>query len=108
MRSLSPAQLLVLNPLAHVTAGDGISVVVSDPAPFAPASVHAIAVDAGATRSVADSLLRSLRPGGRLLAPADFERPPDVSEIARDDEVWVGERQGSATPPIAIAKRGSG
>jgi len=107
VRSFAPSQLLVLGALVQMSGGDGVSVIVSDVAPFAAVSVDAVALDAGGTPALAESLLRSLRIGGRMLAPATLPVPAEINELARDDEVWVGERIGAATEPIALTRRGS-
>jgi hypothetical protein len=104
VRALSPAQLLALNPASDVEGGDGVSVIVSDIAPFAAGSVSAIAIDAGASGPLIDSLVHALRPGGRALGPLGVAVPAEISELVRDDEVWVGERQGTASPMIALKR----
>jgi hypothetical protein len=107
LRGLSPAQLLLVNPDAGITSGDGISIVLSDVAPFATASVNAVAIDATASPVMIASLTASLRSGGRMLGPAAVAIPADLVEIARDAEVWVGRLESAAvtSAPILPTRR---
>lgn len=107
VRGMSPAQLLLLDPPAGMTSGDGISVLMSDVAPLAQASVDAIALDTPFSDALASSVRRSLRRGGRLLAPAAAPIPDGFSELARDDQVWVARLDASeiVSAPILPARR---
>ncbi len=104
---VSPAQLLLLNPPAETTGGDGISVLRSAIAPLAGASVNAIALDALPSDDLMASLRRSLRAGGRLLAPAGMALPAGFTELARDAEVWVARLDDAATvsAPVPLTRR---
>lgn len=108
LRGVSPAQLLLVNPPAGATSGDGVSIVRAPVAPVAPAWADAIAVDATATAPMVESLRASLRGGGRMLAPLDLRRPPGFEELARDAEVWVGQLDPSlvAGAPIGLRRAG--
>jgi hypothetical protein len=91
VRGFSPAQLILLNPPAGTTSGDGVSVIVSDKVPLAQQSVDAIAVDAsfGPLDEAGATTLPALKRGGRLLAPASTALPRGFNELARDEEIWV-------------------
>ena len=104
---ISPAQLVLLNPPAGMMSGDGISVVFSDIAPLAAASMSAVAIDAPISDEMLGSLCRSLRGGGRLFAAAMLSVPRGFTELARDDEVWVARLDDTATvsAPIALTRR---
>jgi hypothetical protein len=52
------------------------------------------------------SLVRAVRPGGRVLAPASTPRPEGVRELARDDDEWVGVAELPSSL-IPLARRGS-
>ena len=93
VRSLSPTPLIVLDPTGVVEAGDGVNVIVAGRAPLAARSVNAAAIGAGASTDVVASLIAAVRSEGRVLAPATLSQPPGVTELARDDDVWVAERQ---------------
>jgi uncharacterized protein YbaR (Trm112 family) len=110
IRSLSPAQLLLVDPPLGVTGGDGISIVRSALVPVAAASVHGAAFDAQASESMIASLARAVRGGGRLLGPAAAPIPAGFTELARDGEVWVaGLAAGAAmSAPVPLTRRSSG
>ncbi len=67
--------------------------------PFAAGSFAAAAL----FRSARDlpwlaSVVRALRPGGRLVADAAIAVPPGVRELARVEALWVGEREAGGAP----------
>jgi hypothetical protein len=104
VRSLSPAQLIVVDRAISVAPGDGVNVVVCDVAPLARRSVRGIAVDASATPEMLSSLLAALRSGGRAIAPIALPLPDGLNELARDDEVWVAELRRDDVVPIRRAR----
>jgi uncharacterized protein YbaR (Trm112 family) len=105
---VSPTQLLLLNPPGDVVVGDGVSGIVSDVAPLAAGSVSAAAIDASAPTTLLESLRRSLRAGGRLLAPTALAVPDGFTELARDANVWVARLDAAFTEsaPIPLTRRG--
>lgn len=107
LRGISPVQLLLVNPPIGITSGDGISIVCADVAPLARGSVNAVALDAIADDAMIASLIGSLRSGGRVLGPTSVAVPADLTELARDDEVWVAHAavQGVTSAPIALRRR---
>ena len=107
VRSISPVQLLLLDPPAGITSGDGVSMLVGDTAPFAQASVDAVALDADASDAMVASLRASLRRGARMLAPIAARIPDGFTELARDDDVWVARLDDSAivSAPILPTRR---
>lgn len=108
VRGLSPSRLLLVNPPEGVEAGDGISIVLAEVAPFASASANAVAMDAAASSAMRASLRRALQPRGRMLAPLDVGMPEDLTELVRDGEVWVAEAPaGVVSPPIQPLRRRS-
>ena len=67
--------------------------------PFADRSVQGIALDeAHAGPDQIDFAVRSLVPGGRMVADASVPVPPGIKELARDEAQWVGERIAEAIP----------
>ncbi|HEY9225162.1 MAG TPA: hypothetical protein VIP11_00860, partial [Gemmatimonadaceae bacterium] len=104
---MSPAQLILVNAPDGITSGFGISLVRATTAPLAHGSVGAAAFDATATPEMIASLVASLRGGGRLLGPASRDVPAGLTELARDDEVWVAElaSSGTTSSPIQLERR---
>jgi uncharacterized protein YbaR (Trm112 family) len=109
VRGVSPSQLLLLNGPEGMSSGDGVSVLVSDVAPFAQASIDAAALDAQANEALFASVRASLRRGGRILAPLATPIPDGFTELARDDEVWVARVDDAAivSAPIMPTRRSS-
>jgi uncharacterized protein YbaR (Trm112 family) len=108
LRGLVPTHLVLLNPRPFVAAGDGISVLeITSGIPLAEATCRGVALDdAHATATHLDDAVRVLRPRGRLVAPASAPTPPGVMELARDERLWVGER--NAAPPKLVTLRARG
>ena len=109
VRGLSPAQLLLLNPPVGMVGGEGVSVLISDVAPLAQASIDAIAIDEPLTAALFASLRASLRRGGRILAGATTPIPDGFTELARDADVWVARLDDAAivSAPILPTRRKS-
>ena len=95
------ARLLVLNPAAGVAEQGRLSGVRSHRTiPVAPGSARGVALYRGPSiELLAPAAVRALRAGGRLVAPADSQVPPDVRELARDHRWWVAER---VAPPALV------
>lgn len=98
--SLAPALLALMNavyllvdPPAETVADEGMGVLVGvgDRWPLAAASMQGIAIERATPARVADAV-RVLMPRGRLVAPCSAPVPPGVTELARDDRHWVGEK----------------
>ena len=103
---MSPVQLILVNPPDGITSGDGASIVRAASAPLARGSVDAAAFDGSASPAMIASLVASLRPGGRLVAPASTPMPEGATELVRDDDIWVAHVEGAATSaPISLARR---
>lgn len=107
IRSISPAQLLLVNPPDGVPSGDGISIVRGQVAPVAAGAASAAALDAVGNGEMVSSVVRAVRGGGRLLGPAGAPIPDGFTELARDAEVWVaGLAPGaSVSAPVPLTRR---
>ena len=107
IRSISPAQLLLVNPPDGVPSGDGISIVRGGAAPVAAGGVNAAALDAVGNGEMVASVVRAVRGGGRLLGPAAAPIPYGFTELARDAEVWVAglASGGSVSAPVPLTRR---
>jgi uncharacterized protein YbaR (Trm112 family) len=108
IRGFSPAALLLLNAPEGIATGDGLSLVRAGRAPLASASMNAAAFDADATPEMIASLVRALKPSGRLLGPVSVAVPDGATELVRDDEVWVAQAGAATTSaPIALIRKPS-
>ena len=96
------AELLLVDPPASVRSGDGVSIVrTGGRLPLADASMRAAALDER-TAALLEGAVRVVRDGGRLVAPVAAPLPADVTELARDDRQWVGERTLRASAPVQL------
>ncbi len=74
-----------------------------DVLPFAAGSMRGIAFDWEVSPSLMRSAVKTLAPGGRLVAAADTDVPQGVQLLARDNHAWVAERV--ATPVLNEIRR---
>jgi uncharacterized protein YbaR (Trm112 family) len=104
LAELGPAHVITLNVAASDQSPQLVSsIIVDDTLPFAAGALRGIALGRHtATPELLASSASRLRSRGRLVAPAEVAVPPDVSELVRDAEDWVGERAVVASPPIAL------
>lgn len=66
---------------------------ISERIPLALGSVGGVALDrANASQAMVDDAVRILIPGGRMIAPVSIPIPPQVSQLAKDDNFWIGEK----------------
>lgn len=108
IRDIVASHLVLLNPAPPIDARGGLSVLEApDAIPLAEASCRGVALDAAhADPARTTAAVRLLRPRGRLVAPAATPLPPGVSELARDAELWVAERD--VAPQVVVLRRGEG
>jgi len=91
-------------PLPDVAA----RMLVGDKLPLATGSIRGIAID-GPTATLFAEAVRALRIGGRLVADASLALPAGVSELVRDDHVWVAEKNAApGTAPRLVSLKRSG
>ena len=93
--------LLLVDPPPDVEMMPGLSGVrADDMLPLAVGAARAVAADDdGAIRL--ESAARTTRVGGRVVAPARAAVPDGVRALARDEHVWVGEREA---PPSSFVR----
>lgn len=95
MQSVTPSRFIVIDAeddanamQAHARSDAPLAIVRSGGVlPVAEGALHGIY----ATGNPA-SYVRSLRPNARLVAPAQQQVPNGITELARDNTLWVGER----------------
>src|SRR5262249_16299222 len=95
---IADALVLVVNPPTSTDHRERVSVLDADRLPIAELSLRAVAIDTpmGDVASV-------LREKGRLVATNAVPVPPEIIEIARDAEFWVGERR-SVVPVLPLTR----
>jgi uncharacterized protein YbaR (Trm112 family) len=109
LRGVVPTHLVVLNPATAVDTGGGISIVQATRGiPLADASCRGVALDdRHATAEFTAAAVRALMPHGRLIAPASTPPPSGITELARDDRLWVAERAPTTPQLVTLRTRGS-
>jgi hypothetical protein len=70
--------------------------------PFSEATFAAALLDASMSDAQALDAVRCVRAGGRVVGTAQVTLPPNVRELARDAEHWVGE---AVAPPGVVPLR---
>ena len=105
LRELVETPLVLVDPSEGTEGEPGISVVRCDgEIPLAAGAARAVAVDLVSPERLA-SAVRVAKVGGRLLAPAALPRPDRVRELARDAELWVGEKKPAGSPLVTLHVR---
>jgi hypothetical protein len=101
---LGASHVVVLSADAMASSTQEVSsLVVDDVLPFGSTIVRAVAVDGSlATPALLESAVQKLRSRGRLVAPSSLHMPDGVTELARDETDWVGERTVATSAPIAL------
>lgn len=94
------ALVLVVNPPAITHYDEPVSVMYAgDQLPIAEHALRAAALDAPVP---ANNIASVLREKGRLVATTAVPVPPEITEIARDADYWVGEVSASQRPPAGL------
>lgn len=107
LASIVELPLVLVDPPADVVGAPGISVLRCDgDVPLAVGAARAMAIDDGSASRVA-SAVRATRAKGRVLAPVAVPVPSEVTELARDDTMWVGERSAPPSPLVSLHVRRS-
>jgi len=116
IRDLVPVRLLLLDPIGAAPeewpeTGEGVSVVRTggEAVPLAAGSARAVALDReGGSEARLAAAARALAAGGRLVGPIGAALPAGVRELARDDALWVAERDratvASEGAPVSLRR----
>lgn len=108
VRAIAQTPLLVVDPPEGMEGEPGISVIRCDGAlPLAAGASRGTAIDGGDPARIA-SAVRATKAKGRLVAPVTVPLPSGAIELARDDTVWVAERDAAASALVTLhVRRGS-
>lgn len=106
--TMTDVQLLLVDPPAGIRMGLGLSGLTMPRGaalfPLASGSARAVALDSRAGPEEVDAAVDALRGGGRLVAPTSLQLPDGLTELARDDQVWVAER-AAASPVVQLSRK---
>jgi uncharacterized protein YbaR (Trm112 family) len=99
LSEMAGLRVLTINPPADVRESERVGLLkVADRLPVAASSVLGVALDAWFPRAIVDHALDAVRPGGRVVGPASFDVPPELTVLARDDRYWVAEKMPEIVP----------
>ncbi len=105
VRARAETPLIIVDPPDSMKGEPGISGIRCDGVlPVAAGVARGVAIDGGSAARVA-SAVRATRAKGRLVAPVTMPLPAEVTELARDETVWVGERAALASPLLTLHVR---
>jgi len=105
VRAIAETPLLVVDPPEGMEGEPGISVIRCDGLlPLAVGASRGTAIDASDVARVA-SAVRATRAKGRLVAPVTVALPDGATELARDESVWVAEREAAASALVTLHVR---
>lgn len=97
--------LILIDPPADIIGAPGISVLRTDGhLPLASGAARAMAMD-HVSVVLAASAVRATRTKGRVVAPVSLALPDGVRELARDQVLWVAEREAVASPLVTLHVR---
>jgi uncharacterized protein YbaR (Trm112 family) len=104
---ISDTPVIMVNPTAPVMGDVAATILVDDRVPLAAGSARAAALDAPISGALADSAIRAVRDGGRVLAPVAVPLPAAVRELARDGRSWVAQKNAApgAAPRLTTLRR---
>lgn len=105
IQRVAETPLLLVNPPAHYGGEPAGVLLCGDTIPLAASSARAAALNSDMPSTQIESAVRAVRSGGRLIGPAAMPLPAGVTEVARDETLWVGEKPG-ATRFVELKKSG--
>lgn len=90
---------LVLVDAEPTSAPMAVNFRVADRLPFVDRALRGVAIDESrSTTSFLTDIVRCVRSGGRIVAPATTRMPPALTVVARDDSELVGEVTATSRP----------
>lgn len=105
LREVVEVNVIAADPPASMIGEPGISVLRCDgPLPLAPGTSRGTAVDAADGSSRIASAVRATRIGGRVVAPVSVPVPAGLRELARDERLWVAEREPDL-PIVSLTRK---
>ena len=105
LRTLVETPLILIDPPDGIVGEPGISVLRCDAVlPLAEGAARAVAMDAGGAPRIA-SAVHTTRAMGRILAPVEIPPMEGVRELARDEAIWIAEREAPPSPLLTLHVR---
>jgi hypothetical protein len=90
---MSEARVLAINPKAGAEESETVGLLlVGSEIPVALGSVLGVALDASFPVEAVESAVKAVRPGGRIVGPAEIPPPSELAVLARDEDYWVAQK----------------
>ena len=90
---MTEARVLAINPKAGSEESETVGLLlVGSEIPVAPASLLGVALDASFPAETVASAVKAVRPGGRIVGPAEIPPPAVLAVLARDEDYWVAQK----------------
>ncbi|MDQ6690469.1 MAG: hypothetical protein M3Z18_08165 [Gemmatimonadota bacterium] len=99
LSEMAHVRVLALNAPAGVKESASVGLVqVGSEIPFAAGSVLGVAIDAWFPARIVEAAVRIVRPGGRVVGPANIHPPSELAVLAHDDKYWVAQKAPQVIP----------
>ena len=111
IRQLAETQLVFVNPPPSVPSDIASGVIMArDALPFAGGAARAAALDDNGSMELVRSTIRAVRGGGRVLGAVSLALSGEITELVRDDRMWVAEKNAAPehpTPQLVSIRKAS-
>lgn len=110
LRGLVECPLVLIDPPPEVDAAPGLSIIrTGGLLPIARGSARAVAIDLpdlhGDHAARLESAVRATRTKGRAVGPSSLPVPVGLRELARDEQLWVAEREAAPSALVTLHVR---
>jgi hypothetical protein len=103
---MTESRVLALNAGSAVEESETVGLLrVSREIPLAAGSALGVAIDETFPPEILASVIKVVRPGGRIVGPASMVPPADLTVLARDERHWVAEKAVEMIPLHRAAAR---
>ena len=103
---MTESRVLALNAGSAVEESETVGLLrVSREMPLAAGSALGVAIDETFPPEILASVIKVVRPGGRIVGPASMVPPADLTVLARDERHWVAEKAVEMIPLHRAAAR---
>jgi hypothetical protein len=93
LSEMAQVRVVAINAPSEVKESETVGLVrVGTEIPLAAGSVAGVAIDAWFPAKIVESAARVVRPGGRIVGPANIDAPPELSVLAHDERYWVAQK----------------
>jgi hypothetical protein len=99
LSEMTHTRVIALNAPGEVKESETVGLVrVGSEIPLAPGSVWGVAIDSWFPTAILQSASKVVRPGGRIVGPANSQSPAGLTVLAHDEHYWVAEKPPEVIP----------